>query len=173
MDISTNNALTAISYGAAAVTVTMAAANVVLVGTGAGAKAGAFVADYFKNESVAQNLRIKGDQLISLAGKYAATELKVAAALVAVGGSVALAQYSQDNANPCDKNDDICNKVQSYEKLGMCFDKKVNLTKDAKEGMSDVIVIDKNKKLKDYFPSKEAIAKGVYSVVIKFFPISC
>ena len=133
MDISMNNALTAVSYGAVGCVGAMAAANAVLVGAGASAKASAYVADYFKNESVAQNLRIKGDQLISLAGKYAATEFKVAAALVAVGGSAALAQYAMDNEVPCDKNDDICIAERSFEKLGMCFDKHVNLTKYAED----------------------------------------
>ena len=47
-----------------------------------------------EHESVAQNLRIKGDHLMSLADKFAATQLKVAAGLAAVGGSAALAQYS-------------------------------------------------------------------------------
>jgi hypothetical protein len=96
----------------------MAVANAVLIGAGAGAKAGAYVADYFKNESVAQNLRIKGDQLISLVGKYAATELKVAAVLAAVGGSVALAQSTMDNVN-----NGVCGKDISIfeEMLGMCL----------------------------------------------------
>ncbi len=120
----------------------MAAANSVLIGAGASAKAGAYAADYFKNESVAQNLRIKGDHLIGIVGKYAATELKLAVALAAVGGSAALAQYAMDNEVPGNENNDIFNPMKPDEKSENPIDTKdEKSSKDSAKKVRNVILI--------------------------------